>query len=177
MVPVFELPPNENVAIYESVTSMPAGRYYSLVQRERDKIAECLQSAAKKYKVPYNLLLAIRQQEAGVIGMTQKAARSHDMGVMQINTLWLKEIKKQHPNITWKTVSHSACVNAYFAGSILRYNIDKAKGDLWAGVGNYHHHYLSNKKRHEQYKLRVMKRYRKILKKELKKLKLMASNK
>lgn len=164
---VFDLPPDTNIAYYESVEQMSPGRYFSLIEGEKGKLYACLEKAADKYEIPYHLMLAIRKQEAGKLGMTQKAARSHDLGPMQINTLWLAPIAKQHPNVTWKSVSHSACVNAYFSAAILKNYINQANGNLWTGVGNYHHHYKSNSKRHNLYKLRVMKWYHKILKKNL----------
>lgn len=97
---------------------------------------DCFNEAGRTYKVPPMLLQAI----AWVESRYDKNANNHntngsiDMGVMQINSLWLEPlaeygIEKKH--------LYNACFNINVAAWILRKQINEV-GYNWQAVAHYH---------------------------------------
>jgi hypothetical protein len=43
------------------------------------------------------------------------------------------------------------CRNIWAMGYLIRREIEKAGGDIWKGVGNYHYHYSVNQEIHNRY--------------------------
>ncbi|HET6160586.1 MAG TPA: lytic transglycosylase domain-containing protein [Dongiaceae bacterium] len=97
---------------------------------------DCFNEAGQTYKVPPLLLQAI----AWVESRYDKNANNYntngstDMGVMQINSLWLEPlseygIKKKH--------LYNACFNINVAAWILRKQINEV-GYNWQAVAHYH---------------------------------------
>lgn len=104
-------------------------------------LAACILIAAQTYQVPPGVMLGIMQVEGGRVGLeVQNRNGSHDLGIMQINTVWLEELAKR-----WRTdratarrwVRDDGCVNVAVAGWILRQRINKT-GGLWSGIAGYH---------------------------------------
>ena len=99
---------------------------------------------AQFYHLPPRALPAIQAVEGGVIGdVSPNADGSADLGVMQVNTLWLKPLAgaaRMTPGAVRARLVADPCFNIAAAGIILRTYLLEAKGDLMAAVGFYHSH-------------------------------------
>jgi len=97
----------------------------------------CSISAAIKYEVPANIVLAVAEKEAGKPGQWVKNTNgTHDVGPMQFNTLYLADLAKY--GITANDAAASGCYAFDLAAWRLRQHIRKDKGDLWTRAANYH---------------------------------------
>lgn len=97
----------------------------------------CSMSAAAKYQVPANILLAIAEKEAGKPGQwVRNSNGTHDVGSMQFNTKYLGDLAKY--GITASDVAASGCYAFDLAAWRLHQHIKKDKGDLWTRAANYH---------------------------------------
>lgn len=97
----------------------------------------CSVTAAVKYDVPANIVLAIAEKEAGKPGRWVKNTNeSYDVGWMQFNTNYLKELKQY--GITAKDVAASGCYSFDLAAWRLHHHIKNDKGDIWTKAANYH---------------------------------------
>jgi soluble lytic murein transglycosylase-like protein len=104
-------------------------------------LAACVLIAAQTYQVPPGVMLGIMQVEGGRPGQEVRNTNgSFDLGIMQINTVWLEALSKK-----WRTDKNTArqwlrddpCVNVAVAGWILRQRIN-ITGGLWSGIAGYH---------------------------------------
>ena len=97
----------------------------------------CSISAAAKYEVPANIVLAVAEKEGGRPGQW-KANRNgtHDVGPMQFNTSYLSDLARY--GITASEVAIAGCYSFDLAAWRLRQHIQKDKGDLWTRAANYH---------------------------------------
>jgi len=156
---IFELPPIDVSA--QIIMQATAQQFTQLIKQQQTKLPLCIQQAAKKYQLSGLLLKALLKQEGGQIGMVKHHANgSVDYGPFQINRrFWLTQVNQQYPQITWVELAFDACTNTFVASAILRSEIDKAKGDIWQGVGNYHHAKSSNLIRHYEYTSGVIQNY------------------
>lgn len=136
------------------------------VTRPSEKVVEaCVSRAARYYQINPMILLAVRNHEAGQVGMANKNSNgSYDMGVMQLNTINLSLIQENFPKITAKDIIFKPCVNVFIGAWFLKSKIDGAGGDVWKGIGNYHSY---TKKYHDIYVAKVVKQYKKIRNKYL----------
>ena len=97
----------------------------------------CSISASVKYEVPANIVLAVAEKEGGKPGQWVKNTNgTHDVGPMQINTLYLGDLAKY--GITARDVAAAGCYSFDLAAWRLRQHIRKDKGDLWTRAANYH---------------------------------------
>lgn len=97
----------------------------------------CSITAAVKYQVPANIVLAVAEKEAGKPGQWVKNTNgTHDVGVMQFNTSYLNELSKY--GITPNDVAQAGCYSYELAAWRLRGHIRNDKGDLWTKAANYH---------------------------------------
>ena len=97
----------------------------------------CSISAAAKYEVPANIVLAVAEKEAGKPGQwVRNTNGTHDVGYMQFNTAYLNELAGY--GITANDASAAGCYSFDLAAWRLRQHIKKDKGDLWTRVANYH---------------------------------------
>ena len=92
--------------------------------------------------LPAEILPAIRVVEGGRDGLTRPNRNgSRDLGVMQINTLWLQPLAHA-TGLPDHEVRHrllnDGCFNVAAAGAILRMYREQAGDNLWNAVGNYH---------------------------------------
>lgn len=115
--------------------------------------ADCFSSAAIRYGVPSDILLAIAKVESNLDPFALNIeGRSHlkkgylyakkiidgnlsgsfDVGIMQVNRMWFD--KFSYPYI-WGL---NACWNVHFGAFILGYELKRSKGNIWVAVGNYH---------------------------------------
>lgn len=129
-------------------------------------IYECANYAARHYNVSPYVVLSIIEVEGGKKGTVSKNSNnSYDLGVMQINTIHLPEIKSNFPNVDWKVLANEPCVNIGVGTWILSKRINEA-GELWKGVGNYH---SRTPKYHRIYLNKIYRAYKKVLSKYLSK--------
>lgn len=97
----------------------------------------CSISAAVKYEVPANIVLAVAEKEAGKPGQwVRNTNGTHDVGPMQFNTTYLRDLTRY--GITADDVAAAGCYSFDLAAWRLRMHIRNDKGDLWTKAANYH---------------------------------------
>ncbi|MCU7820084.1 MAG: muramidase [gamma proteobacterium symbiont of Lucinoma myriamae] len=104
---------------------------------EQERIT-CSISAAVKYKIPANIMLAIAEKEGGKPGqwVKNKKSNTHDVGPLQFNTAYLNDLKKY--GITAADVAAPGCYPYQLAAWRIHGHIKNDKGDLWTKASNYH---------------------------------------
>ena len=130
------------------------------IHNERAVIS-CLVKASNSFGLDPFVLMAIRQVEGGKVGRYSKNTNgTYDMGPMQINTIWLNEVKRE---FGWSKndLIFDACKNVYVSAWILKNEIKMAKGNTWLGVGNYH---SRTKKFHDRYRNKAIAAYKNLIK-------------
>ena len=99
--------------------------------------AICSISAAVKYQVPANIVLAIAEKEGGKPGQWVKNKNgTHDVGPLQFNTAYLSNLTRY--GITANDVAAAGCYPYDLAAWRIRLHIRDDQGDLWTKVANYH---------------------------------------
>ncbi len=110
-------------------------------------LAACLMLASQTYSVPSAVLVGIYKVEGGEIGQEVKNTNgSHDLGPMQINTVWLPKLADKwgvNQSTAHKWVRDDACTNVGVAAWILKEHINET-GSLSQAIAHYH----SRTKRH-----------------------------
>lgn len=97
----------------------------------------CSISAAVKYEVPANIMLAVAEKEAGKPGQwVHNTNGTYDVGSMQFNTSYLRDLSRH--GITTNDVAAAGCYAFDLAAWRLRMHIRNDKGDLWTKSANYH---------------------------------------
>ncbi|WP_027156733.1 lysozyme family protein [Methylobacter luteus] len=97
----------------------------------------CSISAAIKYKIPANIMLAVAEKEAGKPGQwVRNTNGTHDVGAMQFNTSYLSDLSRY--GITANDVAAAGCYAFDLAAWRLRVHIRNDKGDIWTKAANYH---------------------------------------
>lgn len=97
----------------------------------------CSITAAVKYEVPVNIVLAVAEQEAGKPGQwVRNSNGTHDVGPMQFNTSYLRELSSY--GITPEDVAAAGCYSYELAAWRLRMHIRNDRGDIWTRAANYH---------------------------------------
>lgn len=104
-------------------------------------LASCLMLAAYNYQVPAAVLVGIYKVEGGKVGQEVRNTNgSYDLGPMQINTIWMKELSG-HWNVPESTakrlVRDDACTNMGVAAWILRRHLQET-GSLAKAIAHYH---------------------------------------
>jgi hypothetical protein len=97
----------------------------------------CSISAAAKYDIPANILLAVADRENGKPGQwVRNANGTHDIGSLQFNTDYLKGLARY--GIAPADVAAAGCYSYDLAAWRLRQHIMKDEGDIWTRCANYH---------------------------------------
>ncbi|HLP81977.1 MAG TPA: transglycosylase SLT domain-containing protein [Nitrosomonas sp.] len=97
----------------------------------------CSISAAVKYEVPANIMLAVAEKEAGKPRQwVRNTNGTHDVGPMQFNTSYIRDLARY--GITANDVAVAGCYSFDLAAWRLRMHIRNDKGDLWTKSANYH---------------------------------------
>lgn len=97
----------------------------------------CSITAAIKYQVPANMMLAIAEKEVGKPGMVVANRNgTYDIGPMQFNSAYLHELQKY--GITSAHVAMKGCYPYDLAAWRLRRHLLYDTGNLWARAANYH---------------------------------------
>lgn len=104
-------------------------------------LAACLMLASQTYSVPPAVLVGIYKAEGGKVGQEVKNTNgSHDLGPMQINTIWIPELAEKW-NVSEKTarkwVRDDACTNVGVSAWILKGHLDET-GSLSRAIAHYH---------------------------------------
>ncbi|WP_279525378.1 transglycosylase SLT domain-containing protein [Phocoenobacter uteri] len=103
----------------------------------QQEMVVCSIYAAKEYNIPTTALLAIAEAEGGKPGQWIKNKNgSYDIGTMQFNTNYLKELEKF--GITTKDVEKSGCYPYHLAAWRINQHLRKDKGEFWTKIANYH---------------------------------------
>lgn len=98
---------------------------------------ECINHAAIKYHVPATMIVSVMVVEGGKNGSAQiNKNGSVDLGVMQINSIWISLLKKQ--KLTKHELQFKGCLNVEVGAWRLANEIAEEEG--WKGVGNYNSH-------------------------------------
>ena len=104
-------------------------------------LAACLMLASQTYSVPPAVLVGIYKAEGGQIG--QEVANTngtHDLGPMQINTIWLPELADKwgvNEDTARKWVRDDACTNVGVAAWIFKGHLDETQS-LSQAIAHYH---------------------------------------
>lgn len=102
----------------------------------------CMAVVSAFYQLPPRVLPSIQAVEAGRPGLVSTNSNgSEDLGVMQVNTLWIAPLAEQTGRPAAEVRARlidDACFNIAAAGAILRLELDASDGDLLRAVGNYH---------------------------------------
>ena len=97
----------------------------------------CSITAAEKYAVPANILLAIAEKENGKPGVWVKNTNgTHDVGAMQFNTAYLKTLGRY--GISPEDVASGGCYAYDLAAWRIHGHLTKDPGDIWTRAANYH---------------------------------------
>jgi hypothetical protein len=93
--------------------------------------AACLMMAAQNYAIPPQVLIGILHVEGGKVGQQVRNTNgTYDLGPMQINTLWTKELSRIWgvPRSTaHRLIRDDACTNVNVAAWIFRRNLNETK--------------------------------------------------
>jgi hypothetical protein len=107
-------------------------------------VAACIQFAAATQHLPPSILAIILDVEGGQVGTASpNTDGSHDLGPAQINTFWIDEVAKAASRTKEQAAAllqWNGCFNIRVEAAILRYEINHAGGNFWAGVMHYHSH-------------------------------------
>jgi hypothetical protein len=97
----------------------------------------CSISAAAKYEIPANLVLAVAEKEAGRPGQwIRNTNGTSDVGTMQFNTAYLATLARY--GITPADVAQAGCYPYNLAAWRLRKHLLYDHGDMWTRAANYH---------------------------------------
>ncbi len=117
----------------------------------------CMLAAAQVHQLPPRVLPSIQRVEAGRPGaISRNFNGSADLGVMQVNTLWIPHLAKAwnlpHEEVARRLID-DPCFNVVAAAAIVRIYLTEARGDVVRAVGYYHSH---TPERATRYQMKVM---------------------
>jgi hypothetical protein len=104
----------------------------------------CMVAAAAFYHLPPRVLPSIQVVEGGQPALMQMDANgTADLGVMQINTIWIAPLARyahmSEPAVTDRLL-YDTCFNIAASAAIMRTYLIDAHGDLMVAIGHYHSH-------------------------------------
>ena len=104
----------------------------------------CMAATAAFYALPPRVLPSIHVVEGGVPGSVHRNANgTEDLGVMQINTLWvdpIARVTRMAPQAVRARLIADPCFNIAASGAVMRTYLHEAGGNLMTAVGFYHSH-------------------------------------
>ncbi len=104
-------------------------------------IAACLLLAAQTYNIPPAVMIGILSVEGGTVGQAVRNSNgTHDLGPMQINTLWVPQLASywgvdQRTAKNW--IQNDACTNMGVSAWILGQHM-KETNSLSRSIAYYH---------------------------------------
>ncbi|MDD7022259.1 MAG: lytic transglycosylase domain-containing protein [Aeromonadales bacterium] len=125
-------------------------------------LRNCVAWTAWQFELPEELLYSVLYVEQGPLNgrCTNNTNGTQDCGPAQINDVRLKELSRF--SLTKSDIRSEPCRNVWAMGYLLRREIEKADGQIWRGVGNYHFHYSVNQRIHNDYIRRVKKAWKRL---------------
>ena len=119
----------------------------------------CWDMAGQKFNVDPWLLLAIADVESGLTSKSfnKNSNGSYDLGLMQVNTIHLKELQKL--GINSNHLLNNDCVGIYVAAMLLKRSTDKYGKNI-DGIGGYH---SGTPSRRRAYGMKVLKAYSRLV--------------
>ncbi|MGN1392772.1 MAG: lytic transglycosylase domain-containing protein [Succinivibrionaceae bacterium] len=135
---------------------------YTGVMAKYKPYSHCVQWTANQFELPEELLFSIIYVERGDVNGKCMRNRNgtEDCGPAQINDVRIPEIEKF--DLDKSDMKNNPCRNIWAMGYLMRREIEKANGDIWLGVGNYHYHYSVNQSIHDRYVNLVMNAWKKL---------------
>lgn len=107
----------------------------AIVQQASPVTVQCVMDASGRYKVSLAVLMAIMATEGGQVGQASVNKNgTRDNGPMQINTVWVKELKQY--GITEQVLKNNGCMNVMAGAWILSKHFSKFPP--WKAIGAYH---------------------------------------
>lgn len=104
----------------------------------------CMAAAAAFYHLPPRVLPSIHAVEGGQIGLVRfNTNGSADLGVMQVNTIWIQPLARfadMKAEAVVDHLMHDPCFSIAAAAAIMRLYLTEAHGNLMAAIGYYHSH-------------------------------------
>lgn len=129
------------------------------VQLSASLRAECVAYAAERTDIHPLVIEAVIEVEGGQIGtISENGNGTHDLGIMQLNTINLPLIQRHFPRVGWRELVFNPCVNIAVGAWFLKRKITEA-GSLWTGVGNYH---SATPHVHQRYLERITRSYKRL---------------
>lgn len=129
--------------------------------------AMCVFAAAQTYAVPPSVILGVLHVEGGKVGSASANTNgTHDLGPMQINTIWVPQLAKywRVPEATaHRMVRDNACVNIGVGAWILRSKMNET-GSLYRGIAHYHSATPDKGSRYRDKVMTAMQKYRLVRK-------------
>ncbi len=105
---------------------------------------KCMLVVAATTGLPPRVLPVIQSIEGGQIGMVRQDTNgTADLGVMQVNTIWIPELAARAGLGTAQTrqlLIEDPCFNIAASALILRTYLVQTNGQLIAAIGDYHSH-------------------------------------
>ena len=99
---------------------------------------QCVTQASQTFNIHPIIIKSLISVEGGQVGtLSRNSNGSHDMGVMQINTIHEPEIKAKF-GYSAKDLITDPCKNIMAGTWILWQRIQESPKMLWVAVGNYH---------------------------------------
>lgn len=123
--------------------------------KKYEPLKKCIAWTAYQFDLPEELLYSILYVERGPLNGRCGTNRNgtQDCGPAQINDVRLSELKQF--GLTKDDIRQKPCHNIWAMGYLVRREIEKADGNIWRGVGNYHYHYSASQKLHDRYVNRI----------------------
>ena len=143
-----------------------------LIIERYNKYDKIFQKVASEYHLPWFLLKAIAITENHKLNprlIKKNTNKTYDIGLMQINSMWIKKLKNKFPKISIKKLKEPY-FNIKIGAYILLQNIKKF-GYSWKSVSYYH----SFTKKHRLKWLKRIKNNIKYLAKHDERIKIVAS--
>ncbi len=104
----------------------------------------CMVAVAAFNGLPPRVLPSIQAVEGGVVGSVHANANgSQDLGLMQVNTVWLAPLARftgLPEDAIRQRLTRDPCFNIAAAGAILRADLNAEGQNLMLAVGDYHSH-------------------------------------
>lgn len=128
------------------------------IESQENMVQQCIVYAAKEYNVPWLLLRAIREKEGGKVGEYSAKTNNNgtrDIGPMQINEIWIKELKQY--GIDEVMLRDNPCTNVFTGAYVLRHYYDHHGRDWFRAIASYNAGFRINNG--EMYARDVMQRW------------------
>jgi hypothetical protein len=104
----------------------------------------CMATAAAFYHLPPRVLPSIQAVEGGRPNLIQPNANgTADLGVMQINTIWIEPLARyahMEPRAVVTRLLNDSCFNIAASAAVMRLYLTEAHGNLMVAIGYYHSH-------------------------------------